>query len=259
MSAVRRKRPSTSKARLVGVLLERPSVRRFLYLHPDKLGPLRGVAAKAVWGYRSALLDAGVETWDDMVGVLYDLGYRLHSQADRADAVRVHYAHTLKVLGEAIPRVCPRSIIDYGCGPGILTEYLTDLIGDPSVAVVGAEIRKETLSYNRLLRPDIEWCLIDRVLNSEIEHPRLIVLDGVINYMSRHELVRLLGVGDAFFFFYASEQDEGKPLFTEFHLFETLHEAGFREGSVRSINRGDGGPNHVLCMAYREAPLLDEG
>ena len=240
------------KARLAGALLERPLVRRFLYRHTDSLGPLRGLTSSAVWGYRAALLETGVGMWGDEVGVLYDLGHRLRSQGEQDAAMEAHYVHTITQLRRALQRVNPASIIDYGCGPGILTEHLAEAAGDRSIKIVGAEIRAETMSNNRRLRPDIEWQMIGDVPTSNHPEPRLFVLDGVVNYMSVAEIEEVLALGEAFVFFYAAEDDDpGDPIIAGFDLFEMLHRAGLRESSVVSIDRGEDGPNHVSCSAFR--------
>jgi SAM-dependent methyltransferase len=190
-----------------------------------------------------------MKSWDEKVGVLYDLGYRLDSRLERDETIRTHYAHTLSLLSKIVFRSHPGSVIDYGCGPGILTEHVKKSVGE-SVAVVGAEIRDERLTYNRLVSPDIHWCQTEEVFSIEVTPPCVVVLDGVVNYMPRGELVRLLGIGDFFLFYYASTDDRGRPLFADFDVFDVLHGAGFQEYSVQSIDRGDA-PPHVLFEARR--------
>lgn len=175
---------------------------RFLYLHPIAKPLTRRLAARA--RERAEKKDR----WGEKAGFLYDLEHRLWEH----DALFVpHYDFTLRALKEVASEA--HTIVDYGCGPGVLTEEIARLY--PKAKVIGTDLRESpTLNLNRKLAPHIEWIPL-----AQFDPIRAVyVIDGVVNYMDEKTLRRIVERAEATVCFYAYTEDPMKPQGVSFSM-----------------------------------------
>lgn len=176
--------------------LAKRAFRERLYLKSGRRWlPFRGALVEIIEKKIADLLVYGESVWGKEAGVLYDLKHRLYNKKTRRHIYKAHYLRTLQTFQLLWEKYPASAVVDYGCGPGILTEYLRQIV-DSNVPVYGLDTRPETLSYNRKLGlENINWCNLeelDIILGKEDFRSVAIVADGVVNFLSETELIRLL-------------------------------------------------------------------
>lgn len=199
-------------------------IHRFLYLHPI----LRPIARRAVKWQRERL-EKTEGRWGGRAGFLYDLEHRLMSRSQISYFFDIHYRHTITAVDSIVESFRPATIVDYGCGPGLLTEALAHRF--PECEVIGTDLRTQSLRLNARLAPQVRWAHIDEL--PETPKPILFVLDGVANYMSEGEMLALLGDADSFLVcYFAREADPMIPTISGFSFQELARAAG-RKAELR--------------------------
>lgn len=142
-----------------------------------------------------------------------------------------------------------RTVIDYGCGPGLLTESLAALVS-PHTTVVGTDGRRETLQLNSVLRSDIRWLTLDQFWLEDFERPSLFVVDGVINFLTVDDARRLLSVEQGAFLLYFNSDPAApaKPLAPSFDLDGLLEELGMEQKVLEIVRSTENGPQFTLSV-----------
>lgn len=223
--------------------------RERLYLNSGrKWFPFRGALVEIIEKRIADLLVYGESVWGKEAGVLYDLKHRLYNKKTRHHIYQVHYLRTLQAFQFLWEKYPASAVVDYGCGPGILTEYLRQIV-DGNVPVYGLDIRPETLSYNRKLGLNINWCNLaelDRILGEKDFRSVAMVVDGVVNFLNETELIRLLSFPKIIFaVFYFSN-----PLNVNLEVISS--NLGYNSRFKEYPPTVDGGPTTTVFYIFKQ-------
>lgn len=104
------------------------------------------------------------------------------------------YQHILNLLEENFPNTRKINLIDYGCGNGLLLEYLSK---EKLLKYLGLDISLDSISYakNRYKFKKINFELIQQGKSINLGKPNsvdVIILIGVLQYMTQKEIKNFL-------------------------------------------------------------------
>ena len=167
--------------------------RRFLYLHSGGVVPLRRllmftldkIFVKEIKNY--ALPSYG----KDYPGYVLDYKYLIATDFFNASIIKNNYSHTLGSIAESIKKYGKdiTTIIDFGCGAGVLTRMIADAHKDKKV--IGLDMREDTMECNNILAPSIRWDLASKLGSYVQQYGKdniLLVCNGIITFMKQAEV-----------------------------------------------------------------------
>lgn len=154
-------------------------------------------------------------SYDGYAGYILDLKYALAHNYFNKKTFNNNYVYSVSHIQSIIAahKHTDFSIIDYGCGAGVMTRLVEKMF--PVSTVVGLDIRKETLEYNTILYPTVTWDLVsslDKYIESASHKKTILLSNGVINFMTLQELEDLLSkkIDYIVWFYYSSYKDPKK-------------------------------------------------
>ncbi len=133
-----------------------------------------------------------------LAGFVMDLKHLVGNWRFVRRVFETNYKYTLQHIADVLSdgNKTIESIIDIGCGSGMLTNEIKEL--HPLMNVVGFDMRDETIEYNKILFPNVDWqCMssLDAYMNTIKKEHTLLILNGVINFMKKEELEHILRLG----------------------------------------------------------------
>lgn len=179
-------------------MLATPERRRWIYTSTKYYVPLRRLHFYILDKmFEKEVENYTIPSYDkERAGFILDLKHLVAHRFFIRHAFNSNYNYTLKRVKEIFEKLNNQitHVIDIGSGSGVLTKAIKDIV-PKHVGVVGSEIRKETIAYNKELYPQITWIHMSELHESvQKASPQkvLFVVNGVINFMSEQELQALL-------------------------------------------------------------------
>lgn len=148
-------------------------------------------------------------SYDGLAGYILDLKYAIAHSSFTQKIFHSNYSHTLSNIEKLTASSDGRkvSIIDFGCGAGVLTRAIASQFTDAHV--IGLDIRSETMNSNSILYKAVEWGLVsslDKYLINQKKMHTILICNGVINFMTEQEINSLLSkkIESITWFYYAN-------------------------------------------------------
>jgi hypothetical protein len=170
--------------------------RKNLYLKTDGYIPLRRLNMYVLDKFFLKITNNYANpSYEGLVGYILDLKYSVANNHFNKRIFKNNYSYTINNIRKMFEQygLLSITIIDFGCGAGRLTRLIANTFS--KVEVIGLDIRHEIMEYNNILYKNITWGHISSLgvhLDTYGVEDTLLVCNGVINFMTLHELGNLL-------------------------------------------------------------------